>query len=245
MSVPRRTPPDRVTDIARAACRVFIEKGYQRALMTDVGRSLGLSHALLYRYVEGKEALFHLALLYATDPAALTGLAIPMPAPPPGQTLAVIDGWLAGNVVYPVLAAALERDQCADVRGELAGIVDERYAVAERHRRLLALIERSATDLPELHTLYFVRSRRDQIAELARYLQRRIESGVLRPVPDVATAARFIVETIAWFAWHRTGDPDSAMISDEQARETVRYLVVAAFVTDSQDPAARLARHDQ
>ena len=43
--MPRRTPPNRVTDIARAACRVFIAKGYHRALMTDVGRNLGLSHA--------------------------------------------------------------------------------------------------------------------------------------------------------------------------------------------------------
>lgn len=68
---------------------------------------------------------------------------------------------------------------------------------------------------------------------------------MLRPVPDVATAARFIVETIAWFAWHRKGDPDSAMIGDDQARETVRYLVVAAFVSDSQDSAAQEARHDQ
>jgi AcrR family transcriptional regulator len=245
MSMPRRTPPNRVTDIARAACRVFIKKGYQRTLMTDVGQNLGLSHALLYRYVESKEALFHLALIYATDPGALPGLTIPMPTPPPGETLALIDKWLAGNVVYPVLAAALEHDQCADVRRELAEIVDERYAVAERHRRLLALIEQSAADLPELHTLYFVRSRRENIAKLASYLHRRIESGVLRPVPDVATAARFIVETIAWFARHRKGDPDSAMISDDQARETVRYLVVAAFVSDSQDCGAQEARHDQ
>lgn len=68
---------------------------------------------------------------------------------------------------------------------------------------------------------------------------------MLRPVPDVATAARFIVETIAWFAWHRKGDPDSAMIGDDQARATVRYLIVAAFVIDSQDSAAQEARHDR
>jgi AcrR family transcriptional regulator len=243
--MPRRTPPNRVRDIARAACRVFIEKGYQRALMTDVGQNLGLSHAVLYRYVESKEALFHLALLWATDPDALAGLTIPMPTPAPGETLALVDKWLANTAAYPVLAAALARDHPVDVRQELAAIVDERYEFAERHRRLFALIERSATDLPGLHTLYFVQSRRDQIAALGRYLQRRIDSGVLRPVPDVATAARFIVETIAWFAWHRKGDPDSAMIGDDQAHATVRYLIVAAFVSESQDSAAGEASHDQ
>jgi hypothetical protein len=53
------------------------------------------------------------------------------------------------------------------------------------------------------------------------------------------------VETIARFAWHRKGDPASAMISGDQARATVRYLVVAAFASDSQNSAAQEARHDQ
>jgi hypothetical protein len=35
------------------------------------------------------------------------------------------------------------------------------------------------------------------------------------------------------------------MISGDQARATVRYLVVAAFARDSQNSAAQEARHDQ
>jgi hypothetical protein len=38
------------------------------------------------------------------------------------------------------------------------------------------------------------------------------------------------VETIAWFAMHRHGDPDSAMLDDETCRRTVHDLVVAAFL---------------
>jgi hypothetical protein len=48
-------------------------------------------------------------------------------------------------------------------------------------------------------------------------------------MPDVPVAARFIVETIAWFAMHRHGDADSAMLTDEDCRRTVRHLVPAAF----------------
>ena len=43
------------------------------------------------------------------------------------------------------------------------------------------------------------------------YLSARVDAGVLPPVPGVSVAARFIVETVAWFAMHRRGDPDSAM----------------------------------
>jgi hypothetical protein len=52
------------------------------------------------------------------------------------------------------------------------------------------------------------------------YLEARIESGQLREVPDAAATARFIVESISWFANHRHGDQDSSGI-DESAAEHV------------------------
>jgi AcrR family transcriptional regulator len=223
--MPRRTPSDRVRDVARAACRVFTGKGYQQALMTDVGTELGLSHALLYRYVEGKEALFELALRYAMDPDAISAIQTPLPVPPPGLILGLVKGWAGKQASFPVLSAALAGDHA----GELGGIIDEFYAFIEHNRRLLALIERSALDLPELHAFYY-ELRRGYVGQLTAYLRRGASSAGLRPVSDVSVAARFIVESIAWFAWHRTADPDSDMITDEQARQTVRELLLAAFV---------------
>jgi hypothetical protein len=52
---------------------------------------------------------------------------------------------------------------------------------------------------------------------------------MLRQVPSVPVAARFIVETVAWFAMHRHGDADSAMLSDTDGRRSVQDLVAAAF----------------
>jgi hypothetical protein len=54
-------------------------------------------------------------------------------------------------------------------------------------------------------------------------------------VPDVPTAARFVAETVAWFAWHRLGDPDSAMLTDEHCRATVRHLLLAALLPTEGD----------
>lgn len=226
--------------MARAACRVFTEKGYRRALMTDVGAELGLSHALLYRYAESKGALFELALRYAMDEGAVATISIPVPAPPPGHTLGLVRSWSQANAAFPVLASALEVPRPANAAGELRGIIDERYDFVERNRQVLALIERSALDIPELHALYFTKGRRKQTDQLARYLDRRIRSGALRPVPDAEVAARFIGESIAWFAWHRKDDPDSAMIGDEQARQTVRELLLAALtVPDAEEKPGR------
>jgi len=58
----------------------------------------------------------------------------------------------------------------------------------------------------------------------------------LPPVSDAGAAARFLIESVAWFAWHRKADPDSDMISDEQARRTVRELLLAAFAPPGRKP---------
>lgn len=198
--------------------------------MTDIGAELKLSHAMLYHYIDSKEALFELAMHYAMDPNSVSTLKMPLPTPPSGHTLQLLKQWAKRNVTFPLLHAALAREDVDDAAAELLEIIDERYAFVERNRRLLALIERSALDLPELHALYYKNLRRTDIRQLAQYLELRIRAGRLREVSDVQVATRFIVETIAWFAWHRKADPDSAAIQDEQARQTVRELLVAAFV---------------
>ena len=235
--MPRRTPPGRLRDVARSACRVFIEKGYRRALLTDVGKDLGLSHGLLYRYVESKEALFELALVYAMDPEAISAVSVPLASPPKGRALDLVKAWAADRARFPLLEAAAG-DSAGDPATELAGIVGECYAFVEDNRRLLALIERSAVDLPELYEFYFTELRAAYISQLASYLRRRGEAGQLRPVADAIAAARFITESIAWFGWHRKADPGSSMISDEQARQTVRELLLAAFVRSSDEATA-------
>lgn len=200
--------------------------------MTDVGAQLELSHALLYRYVESKEALFELALRYAMDPETVSTLEVPLPTPPPGHTLDLVKKWARERAALPLLSAALATRRSKDVGREFGEIIDERYQFIERNRRLLALIERSALDLPDLHAFYFGEGRRTQIRQLADYLERRIRSGDLRAVSDVEVAARFIVESVAWFAWHRKADPDSAMIGDDQAYQTTKELLLAAFVPE-------------
>jgi len=152
--MPRRTPPGRLRDVARAACRVFIEKGYRRALLTDVGAELGLSHALLYRYAENKEALFELALRYAIEPGTIAAIEVPVPAPLPSRALDLLKAWAADRAGFPLLAAAAAGDQVADTAAELAGIIEECYAFVERNQHVLALIARSAPDLPELYEFY-------------------------------------------------------------------------------------------
>ena len=220
-------------DVARAACEVFIAKGYRRALMTDVAERLQLSHALLYRHVESKEALLELAARYAMDQEADLEAVVPLATPPKGQVLELIRSWLAVHAAFPRLRAASERDPGGDAAAELAGIIDELYDFIEQNRLLLLLLESLAGDYPELGQGSVNQRKRSHIDRLAVFLGSRAASGGLRPLADPEIAAHFLAESVAWFAQHRKRDPDASLIDDERARGVVRGLLLAAFVPDT------------
>jgi AcrR family transcriptional regulator len=223
-----RKPVRPLAEVADAAMGVFADKGFRPAGISDVAAALGLSHGAVYTYVEGKQALLYLALLRATRPDAVTELSLPVGTPPVETIVAVMETWVKEQEAFGI--GVRQRPDERSAADELALVVDTVYDFIDGNQLVLTLVARCAEDLPELGQWYFVERRRGMVAEIGEFLRTRIAAGTLRPVPDVPAAARFIVETIAWFAMHRHGDPDSAMLDDETCRRTVHDLVVAAFL---------------
>lgn len=215
--VPR--PKARLDDIIEAATRLFATKGYRRTLITDVASELGIAPGTIYTYVESKDALFHLVIERASG-ATVEPASLPVPSPGEGETARHTIQAFARTSRLEVLTAAVGSDRADDIEAELAAVVREIYGMIARSRALICLAERSALDLPELRTGFYVKGRRPFLKKLESYLDSRIASGQLRPVPDTAATARFVVESISWFANHRHGDQDSANIDDDSA-ETV------------------------
>ena len=225
--------------IALAACDVFTAKGYRRALMTDVAERLELSHALLYRYVESKEALVELAFRYAMGEEVGLVDDGPLATPPKGHILGLIRSWFAVHGSFAMLGAALDRGPGGDARAELVGIIDELYDFVEQNQLLLLLIESLADDYPELSGELVNDRKGSQNAQLADFLASRAVTGGLRPFADSEIAAHFLRESVAWFAQHRNRDPDARLIDDQRARSSVRELLLAAFVPDAAAGADR------
>jgi AcrR family transcriptional regulator len=224
-----RKPVRPLAEIADAAVRVFTDKGFRQAGISDVAAALGLSHGAVYTYVDSKQALLYLALLRAMRPDAVTMLKIPVTARPPQALVEVAEEWVGKQIAAAAMAPAPDHP-ARPAAQELADLIDVQYGFVERHRQVLELVGRCAEDVPELAQWFYVRVRRSNLEMLGEFLRNRIESGELAPVPDVPAAARFIVETIAWFAMHRYGDPDSGMLDDDSCRRTVRHLLLAAFL---------------
>lgn len=226
----RTTPPERLTEVAQAATRVFGRLGYRRTHMADVATQAGLSSGAVYTYVESKEALFHLVFAHAFGQLAGDMPSLPLATPAFSETLELIGQGLRKAAATPRLRAALDQADPSDLRAELTAIIEERYAMIERMWPVLAVIERCAVDLPELEALYYQRGRRGHLAQLTKYLEQRAASGHLCTMPDTTVAARIVTEAIVWFAWHRREDRDATLYDDDRARRTVIEFVCHTLI---------------
>jgi AcrR family transcriptional regulator len=227
--VVRSRPPDRLEAIVEAATQVFLAKGYRRARMDEIARQAGVSPGLLYSYAAGKEALFQLAQLRELG-VDISGSALPVAKPSGHDMESVARRAFNELAAIPALDAALRGDGPVDARAELALIVTEHYERLHRYRRFVRLTERSALDWPEMAERYFTRGRQPHVRRLGRYIAARVSSGDFAPIPDPDVAARFVIETVAWFANHRHGDFDGARIPDDVAQATVVQLVTAGLI---------------
>jgi AcrR family transcriptional regulator len=227
----RTKPADRLLDLIDAAVRVFAEKGYRRAQMADIAREMGVSPGLLYSYVESKDALFYLVVDRAFGSSTpKETISLPVPAPERGAIVKRVAQRLRKEGAMPALSAALSRPRAEDPSAEVAAIVGELYAILYRSGPLTTILDRSALDMPELAALFYGQIRGGLVARLARLIEMRIDTGQYRRVPHPATAARLIVETVAWFARNRRLDPFSNDIDDRVAEETTIDFIVNSLV---------------
>jgi AcrR family transcriptional regulator len=225
----RRRPADGLDQVIAAALHVFSEKGYRRAQMSDVAREMRVAPGTLYGYVGGKEALFHLVVDRAfTAETNAQAPRLPIATPPPGATLERLRERLAADSELPALERALRHGRPADPRAELEAIVGALYDRIAGAWQGIIMLERSALDWPELAHVVYVDMRRGLLRRLERYLHTRAQAGLLAPAPSAPGAARFVLETAAWFAMHRHRDPD-ADVDDATARRTAITLIANAF----------------
>lgn len=218
-------PKARLDDIVESATRIFGEKGYRRTLITDVAADLGIAPGTIYTYVESKDALFQLVVERASG-LTTAPESLPVPTTDPEVTAKHTVQAFARTSRLTELVAATHREKADDIREELTTIVNELFDMVHNSRHLIRLVERSALDLPGLHTGFYAKGRRPFLRKIESYLDARIAVGQLREVPDTAATARFIVESISWFANHRHGDQDSSNINDENAREVCVDMLV-------------------
>lgn len=231
----RTIPADRFAAVVAAAARVFITHGYQRSQVQDVADALGLAKGTLYGYADGKAALFAAAVRYADGHEAMPEVAeLPARAQDEREIAAVVAGRLSGEIADMKLVRALAEPlpsgaTPADVRAELTGIITDLYARLARHRIAVKLVDRCASELPELAAVWFGAGRQANASGIEEYLVRHERAGIISLPGPAPLVARTIVELCALWAVHCQFD--SAPGVPAQA-EAIDDTVVAAMVAE-------------
>ena len=227
----RKIPADRFDKLVDCALQVFIDQGYRRTQMADIAEALGVAKGTLYLYVRSKEALFDLAVRYAdAERPIVSPPQLPVPTPQLGATLQYVRERLIQEQGMPALALALGRRRVMHPRQEINAIVDELYETLTRNRNGIKLLDRSARDLPELAALWFEGARGGLLQLLTQYLEDRMRRKLFYALPDAATAARLLLETVVFWAVHRHWDASPQRISEAVAKETVQHFLVHSLV---------------
>jgi len=216
----------RTREIARAALAAFMQGGYRLTQIVHVSERLGVSVGSIYRYVESKEALFHIAAMEALGrlPDAL-----PLPVKVAGlqETVAVISEMAAEDPLWPTLRELVGRPPGADVKAEAQAIAGELYDVMATRATFINLLDRCAQDIPELAEFFDQRIRRRLMADLVTWVVRRGVAGGGRA--EAEALARGAMEAIAWLAKNRPFDRTAGQISDAQARAAAVRIFAGAF----------------
>lgn len=225
----RRIPEDRFAAVVEAGTAVFIAQGYRRAQMQDVADALGMAKGTVYGAVAGKDALLLACIRHADgllappDPGAL-----PLPAPAPGELVALVAERLAdaGDLELHRIAARAEPGPVAQ---EIATIVTDLMVRLTRHRRAIKLVDRCAPEIDGLAQLWFGAGRAHLVGQLTDYLARRAEQGLLRSDAAWDVVARTLTETCVLWAVHRHWDPAPATFRAAQPDDVVAATLAALF----------------
>ena len=230
----RPIPPERFDQLIRTAAGVFIRHGYRRTQMADVAEALGVAKGTVYLYVESKEALFDVVARHVDEPGPIPcPKTLPVKTPSTASTLRVIRERIgAQSRIAPLESALAGSTRGRAARQELEAIALAIYDVLHANRHGIKLIDRSSVDRPDFATLWFEGGRKGLMTALAAYLRAKIATGTFRAVTDIDTAARGIVEILAFWAVHRHWDAHPQPTSEEHARATAAELVVRMFAKE-------------
>jgi AcrR family transcriptional regulator len=222
-----RGSADRTRAVAQAALAAFSDGGYRLTQISHVSERLGVAVGSIYRFVESKEALFHLAVLEALG---LPLDDLPLPAKVSGieDTAAAIRAAISRDLLWPILRAAVLAPAPADPKAEAQAIAAEIYDAIAARAPLISLLDRCAHEAPELADIFDRQMRRRLMADLVAWVIRR---GFTPPArrADAEALARGAMEAIAWLAKSRLRDPTATAITDAQARAAAVRIFANAF----------------
>ncbi|HUZ11620.1 MAG TPA: TetR/AcrR family transcriptional regulator [Caulobacteraceae bacterium] len=222
-----RRGADRTRDVARTALACFCAGGYRLTQIAQVSERMGVSVGSIYRYVQSKDALFHLAVLEALGELP-DRLALPLSVSGLGETAERIRAAGRSDRLWSRLEDAVAAPAPADVRAEARAIAGQLYDSISRRAPIVRLLDRCAHETPELAEIFDQEVREKLMRGLVAWVARRGLAGAAGRA-EAEALARGAMEAIAWLAKTRLGDPTALSIGEDSARAAAVRIFEGAF----------------
>lgn len=208
--------------IARAAGFAFTEGGYRLTQIAHVAAYLGVSVGAIYRYVDGKEALFEASLLECAELLDPDG-PLPRRAMTGGALDAALKGFFSSHAHWPQLREAVLASS-----GDASAIAAELFDLLLRWAPLVRLLERCARDRPDLMDMFETGLRRPYMEDLSAWAAHALQ-GDAKAIEAIARGA---MEAVSWLAIRRPYDATGRRISDPDARAAAIALMRGALALE-------------
>jgi AcrR family transcriptional regulator len=228
--MPRKKAPGRIDQIAEAAIDVFTRHGFAKARISAIADLARVGPGTIYLYAESKEALFDLALRRALEDPEIWRIELPHRTPSRGEIADHAWRCLQNAAQFPQLWLAIDSPPPRHIREEVGGILRELGDWLQRYRKAIKLIERSASDWPDIAQVFYRRFWRGGVRRIAEYLGRRIREGKLPADRDPLIEAHVLVEALSWTSVHRHWGEDGAALEENQVVATVQPMLLDAIV---------------
>jgi AcrR family transcriptional regulator len=190
---------DRQRQIFVAASKLFVEKGFDGASMSDIAEAVQITKPGLYHFVDSKEDLLFTIVSFGMDRLDIDVIEPARQEPDPLKRLALIVRNHAMNVGRIT----------TDIGSPLSIVVDETSGLGAENRRAVDARKRA----------YF---------ELLRCTLDRLETdGKLREGVDATAAAFSIIGAVMWIARWRKADGRLSIeeVADQLTRIVLRGLL--------------------
>ncbi len=216
--MPRTTPPDRLVKLLDAAAAAFVEHGFQRTQMDDIADRLGVSKGTIYRAVDSKETLFAAVIAWgdSSDEVPGDGLTPTHDVTSVATTVAAELADAVAGLELTTIVADRKRLRAASGFGdEIERVTTGLFRVMRGRRTAIMVLDRCASEMPGLATVWFGDGRYALLDLLHDYLTLR--STHLTIDVDPAILARTIVELITTWAVKMPWDPAPRPYPDDTA----------------------------
>ena len=221
-----------LTRIIESSIKLFSARGYRQTQMSNIAKDMGISPGTLYLYFESKEALFEFVLKYIFLKQDFDEISFPIKSSSNDFGFKILEKEFKSKKPFAQLNEIVHREYVENVAEEFENIIRTLFSTLSTYRSGVTIMLNSVINWPQLTTFY-VNVVTDYLELLSDYLSLRINQGLIEKVPDAPAAARFILESTAWFAIHRHRAMYQPNMDDETAEETAVQLLMNAFIRNN------------